>query len=198
LLTTPSSNTLSRGSQRQKTRKNRRTINGTVRQEAEHRLALQLLRLPQIQRARYISVYLAVRHELSLDRFVAFAARRNFHLFAPVLRGNTLTFALLNSATTLRLNQFGIPEPVNGPYIDVRSLDVVLAPLVAFDDNGVRLGMGGGYYDRCFKILRRRKLWWKPKLIGIGFERQHVQKIEAEKWDVRLWGAVTESRAYFF
>jgi 5-formyltetrahydrofolate cyclo-ligase len=198
LLTTQSSNTLSRDLQRQNARKNRRTITGAARQEAERRLALQLLRLPQIQRARYVSVYLAVGHELSLDQFVSVAARRNLQLFAPVLRRNTLAFALLNSATTLRRNKFGILEPVDGPYIDVRSLDVVLTPLVAFDDKGVRLGMGGGYYDRCFQILRRRKIWWKPKLVGIGFERQHLEEIEAEKWDVRLWSAVTESRAYFF
>lgn len=198
MLTSQSSNTQSRDSQRSRGRENRRTISGADKHDAERHLARRLHRFPQLQRARNVGVYLAIRHEISLNQFVETAARRNFHLFAPVLRGNTLAFASLDSATTLRPNRFGIPEPLNGPYIDVRFLDVVMTPLVAFDNNGVRLGMGGGYYDRCFQILRGREKWWKPKLIGIGFERQHVQKIEAEKWDVRLWGAVTESNAYFF
>jgi len=183
---------------RQQARDNRKTISGADRIDAERRLARRLHRLPQLQRARYVGIYLAVRHEASLNQYVAAAARRNLHLFAPVLRGNTLTFAAFDSATAIRLNRFGIPEPVNRPTIDSRSLDVVMTPLVAFDDDGVRLGMGGGYYDRCFQILQGREKWWKPKLIGIGFENQHVKNIAAEEWDVRLWGAVTDSNTYFF
>ena len=126
------------------------------------------------------------------------AARSNKRLYAPVLRGKRLRFAALRRGMTLTPNRFGILEPAGGPYFDARSLDLVLTPLVAFDDHGVRLGMGSGYYDRCFQFLRLRSVWSKPKLIGVGYEHQHLPNIDANAWDVRLWCAVTESNTYHF
>ena len=179
-------------------RDNRVTVSETEKNQAERRLARRLWQLPPYRRARRVSVYLAVNQEISLDVFIEGATQRNQQLFAPVLRGNSLGFAALRRETTLYPNRFGILEPVSGPYIDARSLDLVLTPLLAFDDTGVRLGMGGGFYDRCFHFLRTRKKWRKPKLVGIGYERQHLSSIDAEAWDVRLWCAVTESNTYFF
>lgn len=165
---------------------------------AELLLARRLWRLGQIQRAQHIGIYLAVDQEISLEVFMKGAARRNKHLYAPVLRGDSLRFAALRSGMTLTPNRFGILEPSGESYIDARSLDLVLTPLVAFDDRGVRLGMGGGFYDRCFEFLAAREKWWKPKLVGVGYEHQHVKDIDAEAWDVRLWCAVTESDSYYF
>ena len=143
-------------------------------------------------------LYFAIDGELSLEAFIAGAERRNKQLYAPVLRGDNLRFAALRPGVTLKPNRFGILEPPGGPYIDVRSLDLVLTPVVAFDDRGTRLGMGGGFYDRCFQFLRSRSAWRKPKLIGVGYECQHLSNIDAEAWDVRLWCAVTEADTYYF
>jgi 5-formyltetrahydrofolate cyclo-ligase len=80
-----------------------------------------------------------------------------------------------------------------GDPIDVRRLDLVLTPLVAFDDRGVRIGVGRGYYDRCFRFLRGRSTWKRPKLLAVAYELQHLPVIEENVWDVPLWGAVTEA-----
>ena len=90
-------------------------------------------------------------------------------------------------------NIFGILEPERKPRIDARRLDLVLTPLVAFDDRGVRIGVGRGYYDRCFAFLNRRRHWRRPKLVGVAYERQHVRELARASWDVPLWGAVTEA-----
>jgi 5-formyltetrahydrofolate cyclo-ligase len=69
---------------------------------------------------------------------------------------------------------------------------------VAFDDHGVRLGVGRGYYDRTFKFLRHRSLWRRPKLLGVAYELQHVGLLTPSSWDVPLWGVVTNARVRRF
>ena len=56
----------------------------------------------------------------------------------------------------------------------------MLVPLVAFDDAGTRLGMGGGYYDRYFAGSDR------PPLIGVGFQCQRAPALPRSAWDVAL------------
>ena len=73
-----------------------------------------------------------------------------------------------------------------------RWLDLVLVPLVGFDDDGNRLGMGAGFYDRHFAFLRHRMAWHRPLLLGLGFELQRVERLPAKSRDVPLWGIVTE------
>jgi len=109
---------------------------------------------------------------------------------------NRLHFLSYAPGDALMVNAFGIPEPV----LDSRRvpalmrLDLVLTPLVGFDEQGNRLGMGGGFYDRSFAFLRHRRCWRKPHLLGVAFD---VQKCPAglsrQPWDVPLDGVVTES-----
>jgi 5-formyltetrahydrofolate cyclo-ligase len=74
-----------------------------------------------------------------------------------------------------------------------------LAPLVAFDRNGTRLGMGGGYYDRAFAFLRAPADGGRrPVLLGLGYEFQKVAELIRQPWDVPLDAAVTESALYVF
>ena len=95
--------------------------------------------------------------------------------------------------TELTLNRFGIWQPLSGRSLDVCELDVVVTPLVAFDQNGNRIGMGGGYFDRTFAFLRHRDNWLRPKLIGVAFECQQVEEISPNPWDIRLFRIFTES-----
>ena len=104
-----------------------------------------------------------------------------------------MRFAALHTEAAFKTNFFGILEPHLGARIDTRRLDIVLTPLVAFDDRGVRIGVGRGYYDRCFQFLRNRSAWQRPKLLGVAYELQHLPYLERQAWDVPLWGAVTEA-----
>ena len=109
-------------------------------------------------------------------------------IFAPVTDlDGSMSFFELTPNTVVTRNKHGIWEPVSNVYINVRALDVVITPLVAFDSAGHRIGMGGGYYDRCFRFLKNRRKWLKPKLIGVAFGCQEVSEIAADPWDIALY-----------
>ena len=77
----------------------------------------------------------------------------NKRVFAPVTDTHgTMNFRELTPDTEITRTSFGLWEPVLGSLVTPRSLDVVVTPLVAFDDDNTRIGMGGGYFDRCFRF----------------------------------------------
>ena len=80
--------------------------------------------------------------------------------------------------------------------ISPRWLDLVLVPLVGFDARGTRLGMGAGFYDRHFAFLRHRRTWHRPRLLGLAFDVQRVERLADAAHDVPLWGIVTERGIY--
>ena len=77
-----------------------------------------------------------------------------------------------------------------------RQLDVVIAPLVAFDESLNRLGMGGGYYDRTFAFRKRARVLRRPVLIGVAYSFQRVDRLQPENWDVPLDVVITEKESY--
>ena len=108
---------------------------------------------------------------------------------------NRLWFVPWAAGDPLVRNRFGIAEP--RPARDRRpiaphALDLVLTPLVAFDRNCRRMGMGGGYYDRSFAFLGRRRHWNKPRLLGLAYGFQEVETLPVRPWDVPLAGVATE------
>lgn len=114
--------------------------------------------------------------------------------FVPVSQ-QTLAAPLSPPARTprsLRINRFGIIEPEGPALASPRLLDVVFLPLVGFDRHGVRLGMGGGYYDRAFGFRRLRACWHSPLLVGLGFAVQEVPCIAPAAHDVPLDLVITE------
>ena len=160
----------------------------------------QLRRLPIFLHANRVSVYLANDGELALDKAVDFLWARKKQTFLPVLFGRKsrlMHFARFHEKSIFKLNRFGILEP----NIKIRrqlkpqQLDLVLLPLVAFDCNGNRIGMGGGFYDKTLSYLSHRKTWRKPKLIGIAYDFQEVENLPDDPWDVPLDYIVTESRS---
>ena len=188
----------SRTALRRRVRQRRRALSGAQRQTAQQQAACRLRWLSPLWRARSVAIYLAVDGEADPGAIAAMALTRGQRVYAPVLHGQTLRFARLTGDSPLRRNRFGILEPAAADCIDPRQLDVVLTPLVAFDDSGTRIGMGGGYYDRCFGFLKQRIRWIRPKLIGLAYEFQRLGTVSRSDWDVPLWAAVTEQDIYRF
>jgi 5-formyltetrahydrofolate cyclo-ligase len=178
---------------RKRLRTQRRELPEAFRVQADRAIQTHIRRLPEFRSAQRIALFLAFDGEPSLAALIDTARSHGKRLYVPVLRGMTMTFAELAVSAPLAKNFFGILEPKLGAPIDARRLDLVLTPLVAFDPRGVRIGVGRGYYDRCFRFLRNRSRWRRPKLLGVAYELQRVPSLTPASWDVPLWGAVTEA-----
>ena len=134
-----------------------------------------------------------MKDEVDTRPIIARAWRANKRVFVPVTHcSGEMFFREIRTDTTLQRNQMSIWEPVTGEIVAPRALQIVVTPTVAFDRNFNRIGMGGGFYDRCFAFLRHRKHWLRPKLMGVAFKCQEVEKISPNAWDIRLYRIFTE------
>ena len=188
---------------RRQARDMRRSLTPGVQARNGAAVARRLYTSSWFIRSNTIALYLANDGEVDLKPFAETARRCGKRLFLPALRSNSdrrLWFAEYRADERLIRNRFGIHEP------DIRkrtptppwAIDLVLMPVVAFDAEGNRLGMGGGFYDRTFAYLERRVHLSKPTLVGIAHECQRIEQIPARSWDIPMHGVVTESRRYLF
>jgi len=93
-----------------------------------------------------------------------------------------------------RTNSLGIREPSNGArQLPARHFDAILVPLLAFDRQGRRLGMGGGFYDRAFAFKLDSLKQKRPLLIGLAHHFQESEQLSSAPWDVPLDVIITDS-----
>jgi len=135
---------------RQRLRVRRKSLSDAMRQEAALAVARRLADWPAFVAAIRIASYWACDGELNPAPLLEHAWAANMQVYLPVLADDppqSLQFALYRSGSPLRRNRFNIPEPDIPPAerLQPQQLHLVLAPLVAFDSTGTRLGMGGGF-----------------------------------------------------
>lgn len=135
--------------------------------------------------ATCVAVYLSSDGELDLSPVIEKLHSLEIKLVAPRIEGMKMSFFPFNPSETLLENDWGIKEPEVGTCVEAAEMSVALVPLVAFTDEGDRLGRGKGFYDRYFNA-------GDTLLIGIGHEIQRVDSIETNTWDRRLDAVVTE------
>ena len=175
---------------RQLLRARRRALPPWKRRLAARRLARRVKAHPLFCRARRIAAYLADSEEMSPAPLLR-RTLQSRQLFLPTNRGGQRRFVPghLRGCRRSRLRRTGITNPP-GRGVQLRRLDLVLAPLVGFDARGYRLGRGGGFYDRCFAFRGRRQ--HKPALLGIAYSLQQAEEVPTAAWDVPLDAIATE------
>jgi len=177
-------------------RQRRRDIPAAERIAAAEALAARLLALPFADVGGPVAGYWAMDGEIALHRWqMQLPAHQTYCL--PVLHGRLLRFAPWRPGQPLRTNRYGIPEPDVDPERTLHAQDMalVVAPLVGFDPQGRRLGMGGGWYDRSFAFRQRQSA--PPWLVGAGFAAQQVPALPAEDWDVAVDAICTEQTTLY-
>lgn len=188
---------------RRRIRRQRRQLTDSQRAGSARQLATCAGRDRLVLNSRHIAVYLPADGEIDPQPLMQFLWSLGKTLYLPILvsfSDQRLWFSRYAPGDRLVLNRFGIPEPerVHHKRIKPVALDLVLTPLVGFDDAGHRLGMGGGYYDRVFGFLNRRNHWHKPRLMGLAYELQRCRALTSAPWDVDLDAVATERAVYHF
>jgi len=109
------------------------------------------------------------------------------------LQDNTMQAIHCSADTIFEANAYNIPEPLGGEAVDPQLIDLVIVPLLAFDEEGNRVGYGKGFYDRYLRACR-------PDCLRIGFSYfEAIPEVgDASEFDVPLDLCITPQRIYVF
>lgn len=205
-LTPPAPITADVRALRRQLRRQRLALTPRARLQASYQAVRQLRHVVQYVGHRgtrtapiRVGVFVDAFGELPTQPLIDWAYRHGFWVYLPVVTSANkgLVFAKL-AHTSLRQARLarhllGMRQPASGARIRVDALDMVFMPLVGFDRQGHRIGMGGGFYDRT---LAKAKA--KPCKIGWAYDFQCVEQIDAAPWDISLDMAITPSRYWRF
>ena len=172
---------------RQQIRKTRANLTALQQQQAEDSITQQALALIEAQNAQHIALYVSFDGEISTEKLIKTLWAQDKHVYLPVLHPfnpNHLLFLRYLPDTPMLKNKFGIWEPKLNVQnvLPLKELDILFTPLVAFDKQGNRLGMGGGFYDRTLQNWRNSS--FIP--VGLAHQCQQVEQLPTEVWDVPL------------
>lgn len=180
---------------RRQLQEKRRQLSPQAQAIAAKSIAYQLFNQGYFRQAQHIALYMPFAGEVDTRLILEKAFLSHKFCYLPVVTHH-MQFVKVDNLASLSKNRFGILEP---PFeanhvIEPSALDLVLLPLVAFDDFCHRLGMGGGFYDKTFHFKRRSHL--KPYLVGLAYDFQHIEKIPRANLDVQLDEVITEKKIY--
>lgn len=184
---------------RKQIRQARQQLSIVEQQVSALALAEQFLKLPELLNSQHIAVYLHNDGEIATAELINSLWQLGKSVYLPVLHPFTsgyLLFQRYQPNTMLASNKYGIAEPILSckDIKVVAELDLILTPLVAFDAQGQRMGMGGGFYDRTFA----KQPLAQQRLIGLAHDCQKVANIPTAAWDVPLPMVLTPSAVYRF
>ena len=136
-----------------------------------------------------IAGYYPSNYEVNILKFLEESSKRKFKVVLPVIQSSkNMCFKLWIVKEPLYVNNYGILEPKNSKIEIIP--DLVLVPLVAFDNKLNRIGYGKGYYDRNLKRLKKIKK--NIISVGIAYSFQKCSSIPVNKHDFKLDYIFTE------
>ena len=138
-------------------------------------------------KGKTIGGYYTVNYEIDDLKLLDDLRNKNFNISLPVIKkNNQMDFYKWSKTDPLKINKYGIPEPVITKIIYP---DILLVPLVAYDIKLNRLGYGGGFYDRYIeKISKIKKIF----TIGLAYSFQEIIKVPINNFDKKLNCVVNE------
>lgn len=171
----------------------------TAKESAQAGLSIlkTIMQMNVFKRTVNVASYISLSGELCTQDMNEYFMTRH-HLCLPYMvtgQKGKMDFYSFKKGDELVENRFHILEPKNQPenLVSEDKIDVIIVPLVAFDNKGNRMGMGGGYYDRMLKKVRKDCL-----VIGVAYEFQQVDELLVEEWDMPMDIVITEKNCYEF
>ncbi len=171
----------------------RNSIPSVVRAQKSKEISDRLEELQIFQNAEHILFYYSYGSEVDTIPLVnRYVKKKNIYL--PKLIGKNKFIALpFHNFDTLEKGSFSIPEPIIRLEDEMKyenKLDLIIVPGVGFDENGNRIGMGKGYYDRYLS-----KLPQVPR-IALAFEEQMLESIPKDQYDESVNIIITDKQVY--
>jgi 5-formyltetrahydrofolate cyclo-ligase len=191
--------TMQRQTVRTRYRKKRQALSYQVQSIAANNLLKTCLTSTTFVKAKTIACYTANDGEIDPTAIIHYCWQQGKCVLLPVLhpfsKGHLL-FVKYHPHSPTHKNCFGIDEPIvtSTNLCTLANIELILTPLVAFDAEGNRLGMGGGYYDRTLAPIRRDSL--PTKLIGLAHICQQIDRLHTDSWDVPLNGIATPTQFF--
>lgn len=167
-------------------RADRDAVPTDMREERAARVIGRFLDLPEVQRARIIMLFSSFGSEVPTGPLIERLHTQGVVVALPRIEGAALVPVPYAPGDPTATTPFGAEEPVGGTPLEPSSIDVVGVPGVAFDRRGVRIGYGGGYYDRFLRGL-------PAFTVGLVFGLQVVDDdLPAGRFDLPVDAIVTE------
>ena len=171
----------------------RNSYSETERQELSCQIVEHILTSPEFQPAKNIMIYKGIRGEVRLEALEEACSAQEKQLLYPLCISDSEMIALLPADETAWAPGYcGILEPILERSVEIlpEEIDMVICPCTVFDEQGGRMGMGAGFYDRflpkCTKAI----------VAAVAFECQKAEEIPLEDWDVRMDLIYTEKTTY--
>lgn len=154
----------------------------------------KLLQMDCIKNSNTIMLYLDFNNEVITDDLIKELISMDKIVASPITIINEkvlIPSQITDFENGIKYGAYNIrePKPDCSPEINIKNIDVVIVPAVAYDINGFRLGYGGGFYDRFLENIREDAV-----TIGIAFDLQIFDEVPKEPHDAQLDYIITESR----
>ena len=181
---------------RQKYKELRKQLSENDIEEWSLQIANQLIRLDIWQHSFYhLFLPIESQKEVNTEYILQVLAGKdkNIVLSKSDFSTREMTHFLLTDNTTIKKNDYDIPEPIDGLEVPVSKIDVVFVPLLAFDEKGNRVGYGKGFYDKFLAEC-------KPEILKIGvsfFEPENIIP-DVLNTDIQLDLCITPTKVYNF
>ncbi|MFC0875546.1 5-formyltetrahydrofolate cyclo-ligase [Saccharicrinis sp. FJH2] len=134
---------------------------------------------PLFQKAEIVALYWSLDDEVNTHRFIEKWNDKKTILL-PVIEGDNIYFATYDGMKDMvKEDRFGVLQPGNNNIYNIKTIDLIVVPGVAFDQKNNRLGRGKGYYDRALSYSKCPK-------IGICFPHQYIEQLPVDIHDVKV------------
>lgn len=153
-----------------------------IRKNVEH--------LPEFISSNTIASYVATKEEVQTEQIIRDALNQGKRVLVPkIISRNELLFSEIKDLADLETGTFGLlePKPQLIREVPLREANLILVPMVAWDERGYRVGHGNAYFDSALSGIT-------CLTVGLGLEAQRTDRIPEERHDIPLKMIITENR----
>lgn len=176
----------------------RDSINDEIRKGKDREIKERLLQLPEFKASHKILLYASFRGEVDTFDLLKYCITHGKAVILPRVdkQNNELKIYKIKDTEELVKGYFAIPEPnvSEDRRMNVKHMDLILVPGVAFDEQCNRLGYGKGFYDKLLSEVGSQKSEVRRKIIGLAYEEQIVELIPSESHDIKMDMIITDKR----